>query len=148
MEDDTENNGLYEARRSGAGVGAGAEDSETAAREASIVAGITASVRTLVISSFRTPPTKFMLNLLRQLNPTASILRAGPFVAYHHKLFALLCLLNINMNALDLTRHGGGQKASRRGGGGGGGGGDGGGEGGEGEDGEDDDEEGMGMDHE
>ncbi|KAH8077136.1 hypothetical protein JL720_10098 [Aureococcus anophagefferens] len=61
-----------------------------------LVAGISASLRTLVIASFRAPPTRFMLELLRRLNPTESLLRASAFVARHEYIFALLCLLNVH----------------------------------------------------
>ena len=43
------------------------------------------------------------MGLLRRLNPTASLLRASSFVARHDYIFALLCLLNVNMGALDLS---------------------------------------------
>jgi hypothetical protein len=36
-------------------------------------------------------------------NPTAALLRASMFVASQPKVFALVCLLNANMNAVDLT---------------------------------------------
>eukprot|EP00635_Sarcinochrysidales_sp_CCMP3193_P014228 CAMPEP_0118914400 /NCGR_PEP_ID=MMETSP1166-20130328/14770_1 /TAXON_ID=1104430 /ORGANISM="Chrysoreinhardia sp, Strain CCMP3193" /LENGTH=594 /DNA_ID=CAMNT_0006853981 /DNA_START=143 /DNA_END=1924 /DNA_ORIENTATION=- len=67
-----------------------------------LVQGISASLRTLVIASFRAPPTRFMLELLRRLNPTESLLRASAFVAKHEYVFALLCLLNVNMGAFDI----------------------------------------------
>lgn len=38
---------------------------------------------------------------MQRLNPTGSLLRARPFVARHDYIFALLCLLNINMGALN-----------------------------------------------
>jgi hypothetical protein len=79
-----------------------------------LASGISASLRTLVIASFRVPPTRHMLHLLLQLNPTASLLRASAFVAQHPELFGLLCLLNINMNALDVTQRGGRAVARRR----------------------------------
>ncbi|KAJ8614289.1 hypothetical protein CTAYLR_001175 [Chrysophaeum taylorii] len=68
-----------------------------------LVQGISASLRTLIIASFRAPPTRFMLELLRRLNPTESLLRASAFVARNEYVFALLCLLNVNMGALDLS---------------------------------------------
>ena len=68
-----------------------------------LVAGCAAALRVLIIASFRAPPTRFVLGLLRRLNPTASLLRAAVFVARHDYLFALLCLLNVNMGALDLS---------------------------------------------
>jgi hypothetical protein len=56
-----------------------------------------------VIASFRAPATKFVLGLLRRFNPTASLIRVGAFVACHDYIFALLCILNVNMGALDVT---------------------------------------------
>ncbi|GMH54787.1 hypothetical protein TrVE_jg303 [Triparma verrucosa] len=72
----------------------------------SLVQGCAAALRVLIIASFRAPPTRFVLGLLRRLNPTASLLRAAPFVARHDYLFSLLCLLNVNMGALDLSTKG------------------------------------------
>ncbi|CAM9172174.1 unnamed protein product [Chrysoparadoxa australica] len=66
--------------------------------------GMASSLRVLVIASFRALPTKSMLGLLRRLNPSASLLQAGPFIRRHDYLFSLLCLLNVNMGALDLSR--------------------------------------------
>ena len=42
--------------------------------------------------------------LLKRLNPTAQILRARSFCRHHEYIFALLCLLNVNMGALDLSQ--------------------------------------------
>lgn len=39
--------------------------------------------------------------LMQRLNPTGSLLRAAPFVARHDYIFTLLCLLNVNMGALN-----------------------------------------------
>mmetsp|Transcript_23568 Transcript_23568/g.30565 ORF Transcript_23568/g.30565 Transcript_23568/m.30565 type:complete len:728 (-) Transcript_23568:351-2534(-) len=84
------------------------EDIETVANLAldhpALVQGIASSLRTLVIASFRAPPTRFVLGLLRRLNPTASMLRASRFCARHDYIFSLLCYLNVNMGALDLSR--------------------------------------------
>lgn len=38
---------------------------------------------------------------MQRLNPTGSLLRAAPFVARHDYIFTLLCLLNVNMGALN-----------------------------------------------
>lgn len=38
---------------------------------------------------------------MQRLNPTGSLLRARPFVARHDYIFTLLCLLNVNMGALN-----------------------------------------------
>ncbi len=69
-----------------------------------LVKGMAASIRTLIISSFRAPPTQYVMSLLRRLNPTASIVRASSFCRRHHQIYSLLCLLNVNMGALDLSR--------------------------------------------
>lgn len=81
------------------------------ALEPVVAQGVASSLRTLVIASFRAPANKFMLGLLRRLNPTASLLRVGGggFIARHEYIFALLCLLNINMGALDLNSADGGE---------------------------------------
>jgi hypothetical protein len=78
-------------------------DAALALDDMPLVAGISAALRLLIIASFRAPPTRFVLGLLRRLNPTTSLLRASSFVARHDYLFALLCLLNVNMGALDLS---------------------------------------------
>jgi hypothetical protein len=69
-----------------------------------LVKGIAASLRTLVIASFRAPATQYVMSLLRRLNPTASMLKASAFVIRHEYIFALLCILNVNMGALDLSQ--------------------------------------------
>eukprot|EP00752_Nemacystus_decipiens_P008440 g7544.t1 len=71
--------------------------------EAALAQGIASSLRTLVIASFRAPPNKFVLGLMQRLNPTGSLLRARSFVARHDYIFALLCLLNVNMGALNTS---------------------------------------------
>jgi len=68
-----------------------------------LLSGLTSSLRTLIIATFRAPNTVFMLALLRELNPTKVILKAAAFCRYHEYLFALLCMLNVNMGALDLS---------------------------------------------
>lgn len=67
-----------------------------------LVKGIAASLRTLIIASFRAPATQFVMSLLRRLNPTAQMLRATAFCRHNEYIFALLCLLNVNMGALDM----------------------------------------------
>ena len=83
-------------------------DAALALDDMPLVAGISAGLRLLIIASFRAPPTRFVLGLLRRLNPTTSLLRAASFVSRHDYLFALLCLLNVNMGALDLSSGAGG----------------------------------------
>lgn len=68
-----------------------------------LVKGISSSLRTLIIASFRAPHTQFVMMLLRRLNPTSQILRASAFCRFHDYIFALLCMLNVNMGALDLS---------------------------------------------
>jgi hypothetical protein len=69
-----------------------------------LVKGMAASLRTLIIASFRASTTQFVMTLLRRLNPTLQLLRASAFCRYHDYIFALICMLNINMAALDLSR--------------------------------------------
>jgi hypothetical protein len=46
------------------------------------------------------------MTLLQRLNPTSQILQASTFCKHHEYIFALLCLLNVNMGALDLSKAG------------------------------------------
>eukprot|EP01040_Poterioochromonas_malhamensis_P016992 gene16992-19430_t len=77
---------------------------EMALHNPQLVKGMAASLRTLIIASFRAPTTQFVMTLLRRLNPTSQILRASAFCRYHDYIFALICMLNINMGALDVSR--------------------------------------------
>ena len=77
---------------------------EMALHNPQLVKGIAASLRTLIVASFRAPATQFVMALLKRLNPTAQILRARSFCRHHEYIFALLCLLNVNMGALDLSQ--------------------------------------------
>lgn len=77
---------------------------EMALHNPNLVKGMAASLRTLIIAAFRAPSTQFVITLLRRLNPTTQILRASAFCRYHDYIFALICMLNINMGALDLSR--------------------------------------------
>jgi len=56
------------------------------------------------IATFRAPATQFVMALMRRLNPTASLLKSDAFCVRHEYVFSLLCLLNVNMGALDLSR--------------------------------------------
>lgn len=76
---------------------------EMALHNPNLVKGIAASLRTLIIASFRAPSTQFVISLLRRLNPTSQLLRASAFCRFHDYIFALICMLNINMGALDLA---------------------------------------------
>jgi hypothetical protein len=75
---------------------------EMALHNPNLVKGLAASLRTLVIASFRAPTTQYVISLLRRLNPTSQLLRASAFCRYHDYIFTLICMLNINMGALDL----------------------------------------------
>jgi hypothetical protein len=75
---------------------------EMALHNPNLVKGIAASLRTLIIASFRAPQTQFVMMLLRRLNPTTQLLRAAAFCRYHDYIFTLICMLNINMGALDM----------------------------------------------
>ena len=77
---------------------------EMALHNPQLVKGIAASLRTLIIASFRAPATQFVMTLLRRLNPTAQILRASAFCRHHEYIFALLCMLNVNMGALNISK--------------------------------------------
>jgi hypothetical protein len=76
---------------------------EMALHNPQLVKGMSASLRTLIIASFRAPTTQFIMNLLKRFNPTSQILRATAFCRHHDYIFALLCMLNVNMGALDLS---------------------------------------------
>ena len=82
----------------------GDQVAEMALHNPQLVKGIAASLRTLILASFRAPATQFVMALLRKLNPTSQILRARTFCRHHEYIFALLCLLNVNMGALDLSK--------------------------------------------
>ena len=80
-----------------------AEVSDAAALDdAALVGGITASLRTLVVASFRAPRTRAMFQLLSQVNPTRALMSMRPFVARHDYVFALVCMLNVNLGAFDV----------------------------------------------
>lgn len=76
---------------------------EMALHNPQLVKGMSASLRTLIIASFRAPTTQFIMNLLKRFNPTSQILRATAFCRHHDYIFALLCMLNVNMGALELS---------------------------------------------
>lgn len=82
----------------------GDQVAQLALHNPNLVKGIAASLRTVIVASFRAPATQFVMTLLRKFNPTAQMLRARAFCVHHEYIFALLCLLNVNMGALDLSR--------------------------------------------
>jgi hypothetical protein len=69
-----------------------------------LVKGMASSLRTLIVASFRAPATQFVMTLLQRMNPTSQILQASTFIKHHEYIFALLCMLNVNMGALDLSK--------------------------------------------
>lgn len=77
---------------------------EMALHNPNLVKGIAASLRTLIIAAFRAPSTQFVMMLLRRLNPTTQLLRAAAFCRYHDYIFTLICMLNVNMGALDIGK--------------------------------------------
>jgi hypothetical protein len=77
---------------------------EMALHNPNLISGMSASLRTLIIASFRAPHTQFVMTLLRRLNPTQQLLRASAFCRFHDYIFALICMLNVNMGALDLSK--------------------------------------------
>lgn len=76
---------------------------EMALHNPNLVKGMAASLRTLIIASFRAPSTQFVVTLLRRLNPTLQLLRASAFCRFHDYIFTLICILNINMGVLELN---------------------------------------------
>lgn len=78
------------------------EVSETSLDYPELCQGIEATLRTMVLCSFRAPRTRIMFQLLNRFNPTASLLRMKSFVARHDYIFTLLLLLNVNMGAFDV----------------------------------------------
>eukprot|EP00617_Octactis_speculum_P020116 CAMPEP_0185769624 /NCGR_PEP_ID=MMETSP1174-20130828/55055_1 /TAXON_ID=35687 /ORGANISM="Dictyocha speculum, Strain CCMP1381" /LENGTH=465 /DNA_ID=CAMNT_0028454763 /DNA_START=6 /DNA_END=1400 /DNA_ORIENTATION=+ len=68
-----------------------------------LIQGMEATLRTLIIISFRAPRTRLMFQLLLRINPSASLLRMKSFLARHDYLFSLLLLLNVNMGAFDMS---------------------------------------------
>lgn len=66
--------------------------------------GIAATLRTLVIATFRAPRTRVMFQILRRFNPTPALLEMKGFVARHEYVFTLLLQLNVNMGSFDVSR--------------------------------------------
>ena len=61
-----------------------------------------ASLRTLIIATFRAPPTQYVMNLLRRLNPTRQLVsRASLFLTHSDYIYSLVCCVNINMGVFD-----------------------------------------------
>lgn len=93
--------------QSGAGANTDEDDNAIALmalHQPQLVKGIAASLRTLILASFRAPSTQYVITLLRRLNPSPHILRAASFCIHHEYIYSLVCMLNINMGALDLSR--------------------------------------------
>ena len=67
-----------------------------------LVKGIAASLRTLIIATFRAPPTQYVMNLLRRLNPTRQLIsKAALFLIHYDYIYSLVCCVNINMGVFD-----------------------------------------------
>lgn len=67
-----------------------------------LVKGLAASLRTLIIATFRAPPTQYVMNLLRRLNPTTHLInKAALFLTHHDYIYSLVCCVNINMGVFD-----------------------------------------------
>jgi len=67
-----------------------------------LVKGLAASLRTLIIATFRAPPTQYVLNMLRRLNPTTHLVnKAALFLIHHDYIYSLVCCVNINMGVFD-----------------------------------------------
>ena len=100
------------------------DDGPRARSTAALASGVSAALRTLILATFRADCTDggcgddddglaVFLGVLRTLNPTASLLRAGRFVeTYPTKVLAMLCLLNVNLNTVDVATKGWGSKAA------------------------------------
>lgn len=71
-----------------------------------LVSGISSSLRSLIIATFRAAHSKLLDSSLLKLNPTMGVLRAAAFCAHHEYIFALLCILNVNAGAVDLSAAG------------------------------------------
>lgn len=87
-------------------------DSRRQQQFTTLAGGVATSLRTLVKATFQ-PASRVEGSaggkardghiMLDALNPTAALLRASLFLASQPKVFELVCLLNANMNAVDLT---------------------------------------------
>lgn len=98
---DEEADGAASDSKSG---GVSAEDGIAlmALHQPQLVKGLAASLRTLIIATFRAPPTQYVLNMLRRLNPTAHLVdKAALFLIHHDYIYSLVCCVNINMGVFD-----------------------------------------------
>lgn len=68
-----------------------------------LVNGISSSMRTLIIATFRASQLNLLGSSLLKLNPTLALLKATDFCVSHEYIFSLLCILNINSGAVDLS---------------------------------------------
>merc|ERR1719197_1997862 len=69
-----------------------------------VVDGISASLKTLVISTFRASPTSVAVRAFHALNPTATMIQCCWEVLHTHiGIMALLLFFNININSLNIT---------------------------------------------
>ena len=70
-----------------------------------LVKGIAASIRTLILATFVRAPYNQFMSLLVQYNPTIQILKTKSFCVQNEYIYSLLCLLNVNIGAFDLSGH-------------------------------------------
>ena len=68
-----------------------------------LVSGISSTLRTLIIATFRASHINLLSSTLLNLNPTPALLQAAVFCAHHEYIFSLLCILNINAGAVDIS---------------------------------------------
>lgn len=68
-----------------------------------LVSGISSTLRTLIIATFRASHINLLSSTLLNLNPTPALLQAAAFCAHHEYIFSLLCILNINAGAVDIS---------------------------------------------
>lgn len=67
-----------------------------------LVKGLAASLRTLILATFRAPTTQYVMSLLRRLNPTTHLIsKASLFLTHYDYIYSLVCCVNINMGVFD-----------------------------------------------
>ena len=82
-----------------------------------VVDGISASLKTLVISTFQAPSGSPAVQAFFALNPTATMVQCcWELLHTHVSIFALLVFFNVNINSLDISVVKGGAKGSGAGG--------------------------------
>jgi hypothetical protein len=76
-----------------------------------LISGISSSLRSLIIATFRASHTHVLSSSLLRLNPTSALLHAEAFCLNHEYIFSLLCMLNVNAGAVDISSAGSRQRA-------------------------------------